>query len=387
MLATSRESNWVHADRGRSGGGSCKKGTDSGYNPETTRGRKEGRGLKRSLLIAALTALLLALSALPLAAEPMVPIEGEAMPDAGILPPAIPVTSYEACIAEALDPTTCDGVPVTPPAEPCPVDGCGAIGTAPEEPQVNQAALMAAEDAASEAVADLVAEKGPDAVDSAAAYMTALGAAREAARETGVDEGTAEALAETAAIGAVAREAASDAMAGDKGSRAVDGAAAYLDALGGVVREAGASEESAPIASDRVAATRFDGETPEGEEAGIARDETGDSGDQVASDEEPSDDAGSEPVEDEASSAEGGTSTAGEDEPFEAVATALPTTKSVSPVVLGGGVLLLVAGVIGLLIRRRLALQGSHEPEQQSGEEEVAEEPSAVRRLPHRSVR
>jgi hypothetical protein len=342
--------------------------------------------LKRSLLIAALTVLLLALFALPLAAEPMVPIEGEALPDAGILPPAIPVTSYEACIAEALDPTTCDGVPVTPPAEPCPVDGCGTIGTAPEEPQVNQAALMAAEDAASEAVADLVAEKGPDAVDSAAAYMMALGAAREAARETGVDEGTAEALAETAAIGAVAREAASDAMAGDKGSGAVDGAAAYLDALGGVVRGAGASEESAPIASDRAAATRFDGETPEGEEAGIARDETGDSGDQVASDEEPSD-AGSELSEDEASSTEGGTSTAGEEEPFEAVATALPTTESASPVVLGGGALLLVAGVIGLLIRRRLALQGSHEPEQQSGEEEVAEEPSAVRRLPHRSVR
>jgi hypothetical protein len=386
MLATSRESNWVHADRGRSGGGSCKKGTDSGYNPETTRGRKEGRGLKRSLLIAALTALLLALFALPLAAEPMVPIEGEALPDADVLPPAFPATSYEACIAEALDPTTCDGVPVTPPAEPCPVDGCGAIGTAPEEPQVNQAALMAAEDAASEAVADLVAEKGPDALDSAAAYMMALGAAREAARETGVDEGTAEALAETAAIGAVAREAASDAIGGDKGSGAVDGAAAYLDALGGVVRKAGASEESAPIASDRAAATRFDGETPEGEEAGIARDETGDSGDQVASDEEPSD-AGSELSEDEASSAEGGTSTAGEEEPFEAVATALPTTESASPVVLGGGALLLVAGVIGLLIRRRLALQGSHEPEQQSGEEEVAEEPSAVRRLPHRSVR
>jgi hypothetical protein len=386
MLATSRESNWVHADRGRSGGGSCKKGTDSGYNPETTRGRKEGRGLKRSLLIAALTALLLALFALPLAAEPMVPIEGEALPDAGILPPAIPVTSYEACIAEALDPTTCDGVPVTPPAEPCPVDGCGAIGTAPEEPQVNQAALMAAEDAASEAVADLVAEEGPDAVDSAAAHMMALGAAREAARETGVDEGTAEALAETAAIGAVAREAASDAMAGDKGSGAVDGAAAYLDALGGVVRGAGASEESAPTASDRAAATRLDGETPEGEEAGIARDETGDSKDEVASDEEPSD-AGSELSEDEASSAEGGTSTAGEEKPFEAVATALPKTESVSPVVLGGGALLLVAGVFGLLIRRRLALQGSHEPEQQSGEEEVAEEPSAVRRLPHRSVR
>ena len=342
--------------------------------------------MKRSLLIAALTALLLALFALPLAAEPMVPIEGEALPDAGILPPAIPVTSYEACIAEALDPTTCEGVPVTPPAEPCPVDGCGAIGTAPEEPQVNQAALMAAEDAASEAVADLVAEEGPDAVDSAAAHMMALGAAREAARETGVDEGAAEALAETAAIGAVAREAASDAMAGDKGSGAVDGAAAYLDALGGVVREVGASEESAPIAPNRAAATRFDVETPDSEEAGIARDETGDSEDQVAGDEEPSD-AGSELSEDEASSAEGGTSTAGEEKPFEAVATALPATESASPAALGVGALLLVAGIVGLLVRRRLALEGSHEPEQQSGEEEASEEPSTVRRLPHRSVR
>jgi hypothetical protein len=342
--------------------------------------------LKRSLLTAALSALLLALFALPLAAETMVPIEGEALPNADVLPPAIPVTSYEACIAEALDPTTCDGVPVTPPVEPCPPEGCGAIGTAPGEPQVNQAALMAAEDAASEAVADLVAEEGLDAVDSAAAYMTALGAAREAAREAGVDEGTAEALAETAAIGAVATEAASDAVGGDEGSRAVDGAAAYLDALGGVVREAGASQESAPIAPDRAAATRSDGETPEGKEAGIARDETGDSGDQVASDEEPSD-AGSELSEDESSSAEGGPSTAGEEEPFEAVAAALPATESASPVVLGGGVLLVVAGIVGLLIRRRLALQGSHEPEQQSGEEDVAEDPSSVRRLPHRSVR
>ena len=62
-----------------------------------------------------------------------------------------------------------------------PPEGCGAIGTVPEEPQVNQAALMAAEGAASEAVADLVAEEGSDAVDSTAAYMAALGAAREAA--------------------------------------------------------------------------------------------------------------------------------------------------------------------------------------------------------------
>ncbi|MDP8972097.1 MAG: hypothetical protein M3N45_02750 [Actinomycetota bacterium] len=342
--------------------------------------------MKRSLLIASLSALLLALFALPLAAEPIVPISGEAVPDEEIPPPATPVTSYEACVAEALDPTTCDGVPVVPPAEPCPAEGCGAIDTVPEESQVKQAALMAAEDAASEAVADLVAEEGPDAVDSAAAYMTALGAAREAARETGVDEGTAEALAETAAIGAVAREAASDAIAGDEGSGAVDGTTAYLDALGGVIREADTSEESAPIAPGRAAATRSDEETPDSEKAGSAGDETGDTRDQVASDEEPSD-AGIEASEDEASSAEGGVSTAGEEEPFEAVATALPAAEDASPVVLGAGALLAVAGIVGLLIRRRLALQGSHEPEQQSGEEEASEEPSAVRRLPHRSVR
>jgi hypothetical protein len=342
--------------------------------------------LKRSLLIAALSALLLALFALPLAAESMVPTEGETAPDEEIPPPAALVTPYEACIAEALDSTTCDGAPVMPPAEPCLAEGCGAIDTVPEEPQVNQAALMAAEDAASEAVADLVAEGGPDAVDSAAAYMTALGAAREAARETGVDEGTAEALAETAAIGAVAREAASDAIAGDEGSGAVDGAAAYLDALGGVVGEAGASEESASIAPGRAAATRFDEETPGSEEAGIAGDGTGDYRNKVASAEEPSD-AGIEASEDEASSAEGGVSTAGEEEPFEAVATALPAAEDASPVVLGAGALLAVAGIVGLLIRRRLALQGSRELEQQSGEEEASEEPSAVRRLPHRSVR
>jgi hypothetical protein len=134
--------------------------------------------LKRSLLIAALSALLLALFTPPLAAEPMVPIEGEATPDAEVPPAAIPVTPYEACIAEALDPTMCDGVPSVPPVEPCPPEGCGAVGTVPEEQRVDQAALMAAEGAASEAVADIVAEEGPDAVDSTAAYLAALGAAR-----------------------------------------------------------------------------------------------------------------------------------------------------------------------------------------------------------------
>jgi hypothetical protein len=340
--------------------------------------------LKRSLLTAAWSALLLALFALPLAAAPIDPIEGEATPDEEIPSSAIPVTPYEACIAEALDPTTCEGVPVTPPLEPCPPEGCGAVGTVPEEPHVNRAALMAAEGAASEAVADIIAEEGSDAVDSTAAYMAALGAAREAAREAGADEGTAEALAETAAIGAVAREAASDAIAGHEGSGAVDGAAAYLTALG-ANREAGASEESTPIAAGRAAATHSDEEAPDGEVAGSSEDETGASRDQVAEDEEASD-AGSAASEDEASS-EGGASTAVEEEPFEAVATALPAAESAPPVVLGVGALLVVAGIVGLLIRRRLALQGSHEPEERSGEEEASGEPSTVRRLPHRSVR
>ncbi len=133
-------------------------------------------------------------------------------------------------------------------------------------------------------------------------------------------------------------------------------------------------------------ATRSGEVAPDGEEAGSSGDETSASREQVAEDEESSD-AGSAASEDEASSAEGGASTAGEEEPFEAVATALPAAEDASPVVLGAGALLAVAGIVGLLIRRRLALQGSPEPEQQSGEEEASEEPSAVRRLPHRSVR
>jgi hypothetical protein len=341
--------------------------------------------LKRSLLIAALSALLLALFTPPLAAEPMVPIEGEAAPDVEVPPAAIPVTPYEACIAEALDPTMCDGVPSVPPVEPCPPEGCGAVGTVPEEQRVDQAALMAAEGAASEAVADIVAEEGPDAVDSTAAYLAALGAAREAAREAGADEGAAEALAETAATGAVAREAASDAIAGDEGSGAVDGATAYLAALG-AAREAGASQETAPTVAGRASASRSDEEAPDGEEAESFGDETGASRDQVAQDEESSD-AGIVASEDEASSAESGTFTAAEEEPFEAIATALPASESASPVVLGVGALLLVAGIVVLLIRRRLALQGSHEPEERPGEEDASEKSSTVRPLPHRSVR
>jgi hypothetical protein len=336
--------------------------------------------LKRSLLIAAFSALLLALFALPLAAETLVPIEGEVTPDEEVPPPAAPVTPYEACIAEALDPTTCDGVPVTPPIEPCPPEGCEAVDTMPEEPQVNQAALMAAEEAASEAVADVLAED-PGAVDSTAAYIAALGAAREAAREVGADEDTAEALAETAAIGAVAREAASDAAAGDEGAGVVDGTAAYLAALG-AARESGVSEERVPIAAGRAVATRSD------EEAGSSGDETGASRDQAAEDEESSDNSSAASSKDEASSAEGGASLAGEEEPFEAVSTALPTAESASPPVLGAGALLVVAGIVGLLIRRRLALHGSHEPEEQQPEEgEASEEHSTVRRLPQRSVR
>ena len=338
----------------------------------------------RSLLIAALSALLLALFALPLAAAPIISSEGEVTPETEIPPLAAPVTSYEACIAEALDPTTCDGVPATTPVEPCPPEGCEAVGTVLEEPQANQAALLAAEGAASEAVTDIVAEEGPDAVDSTTAYIAALGAAREAAREAGADKETAEAFAETAAIGAVAREAASNAIAGDEGSGAVDGTSAYLEALG-AAREVGASEESAPITAGRATPTRSDEEAPDGEEAESSGGGTGASRDQVAKDEEPSD-VSSAASEDEASSGEDDAPTAGKEEPFEAVATALPAPESASPVVLGAGALLLVAGITGLLIRRRLALTGSHEPEKQMGEE-ASEESSKVRQLPQQSTR
>jgi hypothetical protein len=338
----------------------------------------------RSLLIAALSALLLALFALPLAAEPIIPIESEVTHDEEIPPPATP---YETCVTEALDPTRCNGVAVVPPVEPCSAENCGAVGTVPEEPQVNQIALMAAGEAASEAVADVVAEEGPEVVDSTAAYIAALRAAREAAREVGADEETAEALAEAAAIGAVAREAASNAIARDEASGAVEGAAAYLAALG-AAREASVSEESVPITAARPAATRSDEGSPDREEAGSAGDETGASRAQVAKDEESSD-AGSVAIKDGSSSAESGASTdVAEDEPFDAVATALPDAESASPVVVGAGALLVVAGIVGLLIRRRLALQTSHEPEeQQPGEEEGSEEPSNVRRLTQRSVR
>jgi hypothetical protein len=111
-------------------------------------------------------------------------------------------------------------------------------------------------------------------------------------------------------------------------------------------------------------------------------------GGQVAVDEESSGAGSTASSKDGASSAEGEPSTAGEEEPFEAVSKALPTAESASPPVLGAGVLLVVAGIVGLLIRRRLALHGSHEPEeQQPGEEEASEEHSTVRRLPQRSVR
>ena len=133
-------------------------------------------------------------------------------------------------------------------------------------------------------------------------------------------------------------------------------------------------------------ASRSDEEAPDGEEDESSGDETGASRDQVAQDEESSD-AGIVASEDEASSAESGTFTAAEEEPFEAVATVLPASESASPVVLGVGALLLVAGIVVLLRRRRLALQDSHEPEERPGEEDASEEPSTVRPLPHRSVR
>lgn len=354
--------------------------------------------MKRSLLTAALSALLLSLFALPLAADTVVSPEGEATPvpaEGEIVPPATPATAYEACLAEVLDPSMCGGVPVTPPLEGCPPgESCEISGTVPVEPQVNQAALMAAEEAAAEAVADAVAEEGPGAVDSAAAYLAALGAAREAAREVGADEGTAEAAAETAAIGAIAREAASEA-AGDEGSGAVDGAAAYLAALG-AAREADASEESAPTTVGRAVVTSSD-EIPESEEAGSSKSETGASEDKAAKDDETSSGAGNatSSAEDEASSisatpTEGEASSSGEEEvPFEAVATALPAAEDgASRLVLGAGVLLLVAGIVGLLVRRGLAMQGSRELDQQAEEEEATEEEAArVRRLPQRSLR
>ncbi len=141
------------------------------------------------------------------------------------------------------------------------------------------------------------------------------------------------------------------------------------------------------MASGRAVATRSGEEAPDGEEAGSSGDETSASREQVAEDEESSD-AGSAASEDEASSAEGAAYTpTTEEEPFEAVATALPATKSASPVVLGVGALLLIAGIVGLLIRRGLTPQSSYMPEQQHGEEEASEEPSTVRRLTQRSVR
>ena len=101
-----------------SGGDSCKKDTNSGYNRESTRERKKRRGLKRSLLIAALSALLLALFTLPLAAEPMGPIEGEPTPEAEVPPPATPVTPYGLASPKLWIPQRATACPACHPSNP-----------------------------------------------------------------------------------------------------------------------------------------------------------------------------------------------------------------------------------------------------------------------------
>src|SRR5215210_13892 len=124
---------------------------------------------------------MLAFFALPLAADPVVPPEGEpqpAPPEAQPVileddsPPIIPTTPYDACVAEALDPLVCGGVPDTPPLDSCSSEGgCEIVGAVPDQ-ELAQAAFMAAEEAAADAVADIAAEEGSDVVDStAAAYL------------------------------------------------------------------------------------------------------------------------------------------------------------------------------------------------------------------------
>jgi hypothetical protein len=320
---------------------------------------------------------MLALFALPLAADTLAPLGGEVQPapsEGETAPGTIPTTPYEACIAETSNPVACEGVPGTPPLDGCSPGGeslenCEVVGVVPE-PEVNQAALMAAEEAAADAVADTVAEEGSGVVDDAAAYIAALGAAREAAREAGADEATAEAVAETAAIGAVAREAASEAAEGE-GSGAVDGAAAYIAALG-AVREAGTAEESAPIAADRAVAALSD-------EAGSSEDEASYMGNAASAEED-------EESSESATPTEGETSPSGEEASLEVLTTALPVANGASSLlVLGAGALLVAAGIVGLLIRRRLALQRSRKPEQ--AEEDTSEQAVSGQRLPQRSIR
>ena len=297
--------------------------------------------MKRSLLIGALSALVLAFFALPVAADPVVPPEGEAQPM--ILeddsPPVIPTTPYDACVVEALDPVVCGGVPDMPPLDGCSSEGdCEIVGAVPDQ-EIAQAAMMAAEEAAADAVADTAAEEGSDVVDSTAAYLAALGAAREA----------------------------------------------------------GATEESTPIAAGR-AVGALSNEALESEEAGKSEDGTGaskgraSSGKAPAAKDETSPDENAAPTDDESPSGRSATSTESEASPTEKevsvedVATVLPVADGASILVLVAGALLVAAGIVGLLIRRRLALREPHQPEQ-AGDADASEAALQQQRLPQRSIR
>jgi colicin import membrane protein len=314
--------------------------------------------LKRPLVIGALSAIMLALFTLPSLADPVVPAEGEAPP----VPPETqplpaedepPATTADACPAQALDPTSCQGLPETPPYD-CSTGVESAqgpelceSGSTQDLQTVELAALMAATDA----VADAAANSSSGTVAPPAAYAAALDAAKEAAREAGAGEETAgtvaEAAAQIAAMGSLGEEAAEEATAED-GSSAVDGAAAYLAALS-AAREAGAEEEPAPTAAVRAGATD---KAPESGEAGTSGDQTSVS-------------------ENRASPAKAEVATAAEDEaPDRGEATPAndygagkvaadvgPSVQGIPPLVFEGGALLVTVGVVGLLVlRRRLVL-------------------------------
>jgi hypothetical protein len=326
------------------------------------RQRVKGGGirLKRPLVIGALSALMLALFTLPSVADPVVPAEGEAPPVSPETEPlpaegGSPSTTGDACLAQALDPTSCRGVSEIP-AYDCSTgvesaqrpELCEGSGTQ-DLPTVQLAALIAATDA----VADAAADSSSGTVAPPAAYAAALDAAKEAAREAGAGEETAgtvaEAAAQIAAMGSLGEEAAEEATAED-GSSAVDGAAAYMAALA-AARDAGAEEEAAPTAAARAGANLSD-KAPESGEAGTSGDETSVS-------------------ENRASPAKNEVATAAEDEaPDEGEAAPAngygagnsatdvgPAMGGIPPLVFEGGALLVTVGVVGLLVlRRRLVL-------------------------------
>jgi hypothetical protein len=121
--------------------------------------------LKRPLVIGALSAIMLALFTLPSLADPVVPAEGEAPP----VPPETqplpaedepPATTADACPAQALDPTSCQGLPETPPYD-CSTGVESAqgpelceSGSTQDLQTVELAALMAATDAVADAAAN-----------------------------------------------------------------------------------------------------------------------------------------------------------------------------------------------------------------------------------------